>query len=128
MSIFTDSDLQDFGLLAQDLAFKDTCDILRNTPVVDDQGGSSPGEYVAHNIDPIPCAVIDDQAPRPLVQAQQMVARITKTIMMPRLTDVLRTDKIKVNGTDMYIILDLLDPTTYEVVRRVVVLREEVGD
>jgi len=72
--------------------------------------------------------VIDDQAPRPLIQAQQLVARITKTIMLPRLTAILRTDKIRVNGTDLYTILDLQDPTTYEVVRRVVALREEVGD
>lgn len=127
MAIFTDSDLSSFGALAQDLAFKDTCDILRETQTQDTQGGSGLA-WTAINPNPIPCAVIDDQAPRPLIQAQQLVARITKTIMLPRLTDVLRTDKIVVNGTDRYTILDLQDPTSYEVVRRVVCLREEVGD
>lgn len=128
MSIFTDSDLADFGALAIDLAFKDSCEIMRATTVRDDQNGLDSGAWPWPVHETVPCVVIDDLAPRLSVVAEQTTGRTTKDIMLPRLTDVILTDKLRINGTDLYDIVDLLDPISYEVVRRVVCLRQEVGN
>lgn len=128
MSIFSDSDLQDFSDLAQDLGMKDSCEVMRSVPTRDDQNGVDPGAWpwpVAHTT---VCMVTDGGlSPRTSVQADQTVGLITKLISLPRLTDVLRTDRLRVNSTDVYTIIDLFDPTSYEVIRRVSAMREEVG-
>jgi hypothetical protein len=130
MALFTDTDLQGFSDLAQDLALKDTCDILRETDGADDNsGGNSPTWPAA--LTGIPCLVVDGgRKPAEQLLAQKLVGKVMKTISLPRQTDVRGTDRISVTSgnsfnTAIYHIIDVEDPTTYEVLRRVSVWREK---
>jgi hypothetical protein len=116
MALFTDTDLQAFSDLAQDLALKDTACILREirTPIA---GGGSVTTWAI--VAQPPCMVVDSgQSPTEQAIAQQSVGQIYKRVFFPRLTDVRSTDRLSINGT-LYEIIDLFDPTTYEVLRRV---------
>lgn len=131
MAILDDTFLANMGTLAINLAAKDTCDILRNPHTPDAQGGysstSSDWPAVATGL---PCLVVDSRFPAEQVVAEQLTDRMDKIISLPRLTDVQKTDRIKVyqtNGaTTKYHVLGVVEPSTYEVLRRVVVTREDV--
>jgi hypothetical protein len=133
MAIFTDTDLQGFSDLAVLLACKDTCDILRETDGTDDgSGGNNPSWPSA--LTGIPCLVVDggsrsSQQPEQLL-AMRMVGKVMKSIMLPRQTDVRGTDRISVTSgnsfnTATYHVVDIKEPSTYEVLRQVVVWREK---
>lgn len=123
MTLFTDADLADFGALAVDLALKDDCEILRETSESTDAGGGSSGSETTFAT--VKCAVIDSgQSPTEQVMAQQLEGRVIKQILLPRLTAIRKSDILRVSGT-RYHIIDSLDPTSYEVLRRVSVWREE---
>ena len=106
--------------------FKDTCTIYR-LPVgasrtKDGRGGYTDG-YQSQATG-VPCAVLDDGlGAQELYQLGQLRGRITKTIVLPAGTDVRDKDKLEVNGAVYYEVLDAVDPTSYEVLRRVIVLR-----
>lgn len=130
MAIISDADLQGFSDLAVLLAFKDTCDILRETDGADDgSGGNLPSWPIAYT--GIPCLVVDGgRKPAEALLAQRFVGKVMKTISLPRQTDVKGTDRISVTSgnsfnTAIYHIIDVEDPTTYEVLRRVSVWREK---
>jgi hypothetical protein len=130
MALFTDTDLQGFSDLAQDLALKDTCDILRETDGADDgSGGNTPTWPAA--LTAIPCLVVDGgRKPQEQILAMKLVGKVMKTIMLPRQTDVKNTDRISVTSgnslnTAIYHVVEPEDPTTYEVLRRVTVWREK---
>lgn len=122
MSIFSDSDLQDFSDLAQDLGMKDTADILRNNPTTDEGGGSGPDNYEPAFSSP--CMVIDAviRAEERAV-ADQYINSVVKKVIFPRLTDVRSDDRI-VWKSDTYEVVGLFDPTTFEAIRRVMISRE----
>lgn len=130
MAIFTDDDLQGFSDLAQDLALKDTCDILRETDGADDGSGGNTPSYSAA-LTAIPCLVVDGgRKPQEQLLAQRFIGKVMKTIMLPRQTDVRSTDRISVTSgnafnTAIYHVVEPEDPTTYEVLRRVTTWREK---
>ncbi len=100
---------------------KDVCDILRETRVPTPSGGFTI-TYPKHNSDPIPCAVMNGGNPREELLSGQEVGFIPKIILLPKGQDVLGTDHIKV-GAITYHVIDLFEPTSYEVVRRVLARR-----
>jgi hypothetical protein len=98
----------------------ETCDILRETRVPRPSGGfdiTYPPKYSA-----VPCAVMNAGSPQEQLVSGQEVGFIPKIILLPKGTDVLGSDRIKV-GTITYHVIDLFEPTSYEVCRRVLVRR-----
>lgn len=123
MPIFTDADLQVFADLGTDSALKDTCEILRdNSNDSDDQGGFENISWPV--VETVPCAVIDGKQPEDFVQAGKLKSRSYQTILLPRNTNVLESDRLRVNGAAVYQIEGIKDPTSYEIFRRVAVWRE----
>lgn len=120
MTILTDTDLQDLSDMATELALTDTGYILRETLVDDGQGGSSrtwPVVFTSW------CAVVDIlfKPLEPLV-AEQVAGEEKKMLLFPRQTAIRGNDRVTVKGTT-YRVIEPLDPTTYEVLRRVPCVR-----
>src|SRR6184192_1079795 len=125
MAILDESDLQDLGDLAIELVCKDTCSILRNTRVRTPSGGYT-DTWQPPIATGVPCAIVNSGAPLERVIGQQVVGEITQKCLLPKGQDVLGNDRVLVNGLTTYRVIDLLDPTTYEVLRRVLVERLSV--
>ena len=121
MAIFSDQDLQGFSDLAEELAMRDTCQIQRRTQTSDGQGGSSSSGW--STVASVPCLVVDMRLPVEQTIASQLFDRVGKKVILPRNTDVRQSDQLVVAG-ETYRVVGLLDPTTYEVVRRVLVTPE----
>lgn len=133
MAFLTDTDLQGFSDLALDLFMKDTCDIEREPSIAthpDGQGGRVlQSTWTVLNTNPVPCAVLDTpKAPRDLIDDTQLISNPIKLIVLPRFTDVKNQDRLRVNGVTVYRVIASQDPTTYEVVRRVYVTRDELEE
>ena len=125
MAIFEDSDLDDFADLAEELALKDDCDILRATEINNlSGGGRTRGGYDV--IATVKAALIDGRPPQKRVIAGQNVADLTQKILLRRGTDIRPEDRLGMLG-QVYEIIDLDDPTSYEVLRRISVTRLEAG-
>nr|BBH90141.1 hypothetical protein KTC_48920 [Thermosporothrix sp. COM3]BBH90206.1 hypothetical protein KTC_49570 [Thermosporothrix sp. COM3]BBH90271.1 hypothetical protein KTC_50220 [Thermosporothrix sp. COM3] len=118
MTIISDEDLQAFSDLATELALKDMCDVLRETRTPDGQGGT---EITWTVVATVPCALIDSgQSPQEVVIAERLQGKTLKRLLVPRLTDIRGADRLRINGIT-YKVIDLYDPTSYEVLRRVAV-------
>lgn len=116
MALFTDEDMQIFADLGADLALKDDCDILRKSNGLPDaSGGHKPTWLVAETVK---CAVLDYSSLESVPVAGQVAPRLSKTILLPRGTDVRDNDRLQVSGV-LYTITNIPDPTSYEVFRRV---------
>lgn len=100
----------------------ETCDILRETRVQKPSGGFTITYPPVHTA--VPCAVMNGGNPNPQEQllSGQEVGFIPKIILLPKGTDILGSDRIKV-GTITYHVIDLFEPTSYEVCRRVLARR-----
>jgi len=103
----------------------DTCDILRLNRVQVPSGGYTE-TYPKHNTDPVPCLVTSAGVPQELLTAGQEVGFVPKIIVLPAGTDVLGSDRIKV-GVLTYHVIDLFEPSTDEVVRRVLARRSSLA-
>lgn len=101
----------------------DTCDILRETRVRVPSGGSTITYPVQHT--GVPCAVVGGANPQEQFIAGQEVGFILQFILLPKGTDVLGSDRIKVNGAVTYHVIDI-DDATYEIVRKVLVRRSSL--
>lgn len=126
MGIISDADLDGFSDLAVELALKDDCDILR-APLTPNPagGGQTRGAYAVAAT--VKAALIDaGSSPRRTTIAEQHVGNTPKIILLPRHTDVRPDDRLAMLG-EVYEIIDLYEPTTYEVLRRVGVNRLEAG-
>ena len=96
------------------------CDILRETRVQKPSGGYDITYPPVHTA--VPCAVMNAGSPQEQLVSGQEVGFIPKIILLPKGTDVLGSDRIKV-GTITYHVIDLFAPESYEVVRRVLARR-----
>ncbi len=122
MSIFSDSDLQDFGDLAVSLALKDTATIKRYTRVDDGQGGHA-GDTLT-TVATVPCMVSDIPTKTyQITLAQRTTELVIKRISLPRLTDV-RIDDLITAQSITYKVIGLGTITSYEVLRHVSVTVE----
>jgi hypothetical protein len=123
MALVSDTDLASFGDLAEELLLKDSCEILRaGTASTDPGGGGTSSEQV---VDTSPCALLDTGlSPGEQLSAEQLESRVIKQVMLPRLRDVRKSDTLRIGGV-RYHVIAVSDPTTYEVLRRVSVYREE---
>ncbi len=121
MPVLSDAAINRLAGWITDKVLNDVCDILRETRVPTSSGGFTI-TYPKHNTDPIPCAVMNSGVPREQLLSGQEVGFIPKIILLPKGTDVLGSDRIKV-GTITYHVIDLLAPESYEVCRRVLVRR-----
>lgn len=102
----------------------DVCDILRETRVPTASGGSTITYPAIHT--GVPCAVMNSGKPQEQLLSGQEVGFIPKIILLPKGTDVLGSDRIKV-GAITYHVIDLFEPTSYEVVRRVLARRASMS-
>lgn len=98
----------------------ETCDILRETRVQTASGGFTITYPPVQR--GVPCAVMNAGSPQEQLVSGQEVGFIPKIILLPKGQDVLGSDRIKV-GTITYHVIDLFEPTSYEVVRRVLARR-----
>ena len=123
MTLISVSDLQDLSDMATELALVDTAHVLRWSQVDDGQGGETLTWVEAFTS---PCAVVDIlfKPLEPMV-AEQVAGEEKKMLLFPRLTSVRGNDRVVVNGTT-YRVIEPLDPTTYEVLRRVPCVRTTV--
>lgn len=126
MAIISDAQLDKFSALGEKLALKDSCEILRDSSADSDDRGGYEG-ITWPTVATVACMVMDGSGstrPKQFVEADRLKGRITQSILLPRKTDVLESDRIRVNGTDTYQIEEIEEPTSYEVFRRVQVWRE----
>ncbi len=126
MAIFTDADLAGYGQVIQDLVMSDTCDVLRATSTQDTQGGKTGVTWPI--LSTVPCVLVNVQrAPKELVDDTQLVSAVIKIAMLPRHTDVKTQDRLRIAGV-VHRVIAPLDPVTYEVVRRVYVVLDELEE
>lgn len=124
MSIFTDSDLQDFSDLATELALKDDCDILEETSSSDDGAGGE-SNVVWSTAETVKCMLTNQSGrstPTETVVAGRLDGKTLQTIWLPRGTSVAKTNRLRVNG-NVYHISDV-NGDSYEVLKPVSVWRE----
>lgn len=125
MPVLSDAAINRLAGWITEKVLSDVCDILRETRVQTPSGGFTT-TYLKHNIDPVPCAVMNGGSPQERLLSGQEVGFIPKTILLPKGTDILGSDRIKV-GTITYHVIDLYEPTSYEVVRRVLARRASMS-
>jgi hypothetical protein len=120
MPLFSTQDITWMQNLANQ-ALTDSCDILDKTSTSDNQGGKNSPNWSPTAT--VPCAVVDNglSAQELYINAQQR-GRIVKTVLVPAGTQVKDNNRLKINNV-YYEVLDNADPTTDEVVRRIVVVK-----
>jgi hypothetical protein len=116
-AILSDAQLQRMSDLIFSLAGKDTATIRREIFTDDGQGGRT---STWQDVDSQPCILTAQPANREVMLAGQAIGRVYKSCLLPRHTD---EDVLVIAGIT-YKVLDILDPTTYEAARRVVVERQ----
>lgn len=124
MAIFSDADLDDFADLAEDLALKDSCEILSETSSSDDgQGGEE--NITWSTTATVPCMVTDagQAQPTETVVAARLDGKTLQIIWFKRGVAVTPTNRLQVSGQG-YHILDV-STDTYEVLKPVWVWREQ---
>jgi hypothetical protein len=125
MTIFSDADLDDFASLAEDLALKDTCEVLRDVSSDDD------GEGGEENIDQqvvatVKCMLTNASGrsmPTEQIVAGRLDGKTLQTIWFKRgAVSLLKSDLLRVNGNNKYHIMDV-NEDSYEVLKPVNVWR-----
>lgn len=97
MSIFSDGDLFAFGLLTQDLGFKDVCDVQRKAevPVSDGMGSSADGWTT---ITTVKAMVLKPTIKQLEVYAARIGTLAIWEVKLPLGTDVKHQDHLEING------------------------------
>lgn len=122
MTIFTDADLDDFSVLATELALKDDCEILGEVSSDDDGEGGTEND-VWQVVETVKGILVDDsQTPTESVVAGRLDGRTLQKVLLPRGTNVQKTNRLRINGTT-YHIMDV-STNSYEVLKAVEVWRE----
>jgi hypothetical protein len=120
MVFLNTAELQSFADFATGYFMTDTCDILRRgTTTWNAQGGNSSDYAVIQSASP--CCVIS-QSGTELFSENQEVGKAMFLIVLPKGTDIKTKDRIHV-GTIYYEVIDALDPSTFEIVRKVTAQR-----
>ncbi len=127
MAIFDAPALQRLADMLEREFLTEDCTILRQNKVQRTSGGMDT-TYIP--LTPtVKSAVLDAgtpaRNPQQVFVADKPGGVIVKLILLPRGTDVQGTDRLTVAGTT-YEVIDLFEPTTYEVVRRVLVRRSSI--
>ena len=120
MPLFSTQDITWMQNLAA-IALIDSCDILYNSATGgDSQGGKTAATWSVRSTQP--CAVIDHglMGQETYLNAQ-LRGHMLKDVLLPAGTDVCDSDRLRVNSAVYYEVIECADPTTDEVVRRVVV-------
>lgn len=123
MVLLTDAAMARLSDWIEDNVLSEDAIILRNHPTQ-----SATGRMVDdwQTQEATKCAVLASGTPAELVVADQVVGRITKMILLPRGTDVAGNDRVQV-GSVVYHVVDVYDPSSYEVSRRVLVQRTSLA-
>jgi hypothetical protein len=123
--ILSDADLTRLSGWVTSRLLKDECDILRPTRVQKPSGGWTETDVV---VETTRCAVLDEggvNAAGSLIADQIGSAAVTKRMLLPRGTDIQEDDSVRVAGMT-YSVIGSLDPTSFEVCRRVLIRRTTV--
>jgi hypothetical protein len=115
----TDAKLDKLGAKAARKLCKDDCEILRESGEENESGGRSDERTVAGTFK---CALISQGIPQERVVAGQKVGIVPQTLFAPRGTDIRSDDWLRTGGVT-YRIIDLYSPESYEVLRKVSVVR-----
>jgi hypothetical protein len=119
MAIITEEALARIGAWIEKNILKDDCSILGESRTRRPGGGfTSTWPSVAET----KCAVLSSGDPAEQAVAAQTAGNITKLILLPRGTNILGNNKIQV-GETIYHVIDVFEPSSYEVCRRVLVRR-----
>jgi hypothetical protein len=123
MSVFSDADLDDYAALAEDLALKDTCEVLR------DDGGDDDGSGGSENDDwpvfaTVKCMLTyETVTPTETTVAGRLDGKTLQTVWIKRgaVPGLLKSDLLRING-QKYHIQDV-STDSYEVLKPVSVWR-----
>ena len=118
MALFTPTDLQRLSDVFQRDFLTDSCAIGRESRTTSAMGGKQTSTWPT--VATSPCAIIAEGLPQEQVVAAQTVGSILKIVLLPRGTDVRGSDQLTINGL-AYHVIDLYEPSTFEVIRRVLV-------
>jgi hypothetical protein len=122
MAFLSDLDLAILGDLVEEVALTDTCDIQRKNETLTPMGEATKNWPVVATS---ACALIDAGTPQEQAVAVQQVGSLTQIMLLPRLTDVRGNDRLVKAGLT-YHVIDLYEPKSFEVVRRVLVRRSSL--
>lgn len=120
MPILTDSGLQRLSDWIKRNVLKDDCTVLRNSPVQNISGGLT--DHWAQTGLKRKCAVLDAGSPAQQMVAAQQVGYITKMLLFERGDDIRGDDQLVI-GSLTYTVIDIFEPSSYEVTKRVVARR-----
>lgn len=123
MTIFDDTDLQNFSDFATDAALKDTCEILQEVSSSDDGEGGE--ENIERSVvATVKCMLTDEfsrSTPSEVVVAERLDGKTLQTVWFPRGTTVLKSNLFRINGVLYHIVDVSID--SYEVLKPVTVWR-----
>jgi hypothetical protein len=122
MAFLSAQDVQALADMVTEVALTDTCDIQRKSQTLTAMREATKNWPVVATV---PCALIDAGTPQEQAVAVQQVGSISQIMLLPRLTDVRGNDRL-VKGGLTYHIIDLYEPKSFEVVRRVLVRRSSL--
>lgn len=126
MAILSESTLARIATWVERNVLAEQAEILRETRTPNPTGGGATLTWTV--VATLDCAVVDaGYMPTERVIAAQQAGRINKIIFLPREADVHGNDRIRVSSIT-YHIVELYDPTTFEVMRRVLVRRSSLGE
>lgn len=125
MAVLTDTSLERLGGWIERNVLKDECTIMRNMPTRSSSGGEIPHWAAVHDGLSEKCTILDTGTPAQAAVAAQEVGYITKTAIFARGKDVRGNDRIVV-GPVTYTIIDIFEPSSFEIMKRALVRRSSI--
>lgn len=123
MPILTESGLDRLSGWILRNVLKDDCQVMRNSPTQSSSGGMVAHWSQAGSVRK--CAVLDAGGPSEQFEAAQQVGYITKTILFQRGEDIRGNDRLVV-GPVTYSVIDIFEPSSYNVCTRVLARRASI--
>jgi hypothetical protein len=119
-NVLSEADLQQLEGIIADLTFRDSCDILRLSRVLDTEGGGV-DTHVPIAGGPFPCSVINAKPKLARVYEEQLETRVYKSVLLPRGMTVLGDDQLRITSTEddvtrtlTYRVIGLYSPQSFQ--------------
>lgn len=125
MAVLTDTSLIRLGGWIERNVLKDECTIMRNTPTKSASGGLVDHWSAVHDGLSEQCTILDTGTPAQQMVAAQAVGYISKTAIFARGKDVRGDDRLVV-GPVTYDIIDIFEPSSFEIMKRALVRRSSI--
>lgn len=120
VALIADSTLSRLADWMERVVLKERCSLLRLQRVPTPSGGSR-DTWIEVNTN-VKCAILDAGSPAEQIIAQQTVGAISKIILFANDTDIRGNDRVRLDSLT-YLIVDLFEPSSYQVCIRVLTRR-----